>query len=382
MKVLVIGANAVRRLLRDPSNIFFVFIFPMLLIIVLGASFGGEFEPRLGVVIEESGTATDALVADLRADTSFETTIVATRTALEGDVERGRFEAGLVVPSGYEAAISDGTSATLLFVGTAELASQQLRQEVDAIIAEENIALVAQSAIGGPDAEARALVDEVRDRAGDVRVELTSTGEAVFPETLGTFDLGASQQLLLFVFLTSLTGSVALIQTRKWGVTRRMASTPTSSGEIVGGEALGRFGVAMVQGLFIMIGSLLIFGVNWGDPLGAATILVLFCAVGAGAGMLLGSVLDNDQQAGSVGIFASLGLAALGGCMMPLEFFSGPMLTVAHFTPHAWGLDGFAELVRHDGTIADILPELAMLSVFAASLLGLASWQLRRTLTA
>lgn len=98
--------------------------------------------------------------------------------------------------------------------------------------------------------------------------------------------------------------------------------------------------------------------------------------------MLLGSVLDNDQQAGSVGIFASLGLAALGGCMMPLEFFSGPMLTVAHFTPHAWGLDGFAELVRHDGTIADILPELAMLSVFAASLLGLASWQLRRTLTA
>ena len=32
---------------------------------------------------------------------------------------------------------------------------------------------------------------------------------------------------------------------------------------IVGGEVAGRFGVALVQGVYIMIGTLLIFGVNW-----------------------------------------------------------------------------------------------------------------------
>ena len=97
--------------------------------------------------------------------------------------------------------------------------------------------------------------------------------------------------------------------------------------------------------------------------------------------MLVGSIVDNDQQAGSFGIFAALGVAAIGGCMVPLEFFPDTMQTVAHFTPHAWGLDGFAELVRRDRTIADILPELAVLALFAAGLLGLALWQLRRTLT-
>ncbi len=68
--------------------------------------------------------------------------------------------------------------------------------------------------------------------------------------------------------------------------------------------------------------------------------------------------------------------------MVPIEFFPDTMQTVAHLTPHAWGLDAFAELVRQDGTIADILPELAVLALFAAGLLALASWQLRKTLTA
>ncbi|MET0697848.1 MAG: ABC transporter permease, partial [Acidimicrobiia bacterium] len=76
-----------------------------------------------------------------------------------------------------------------------------------------------------------------------------------------------------------------------------------------------------------------------------------------------------------------LGLAALGGCMLPIELFSPAMTRVAHLTPHAWALDGFAELVRRDGTVADILPELGVLVVYATVLLLLASWRLRAVLT-
>ena len=51
-----------------------------------------------------------------------------------------------------------------------------------------------------------------------------------------------------------------------------------------------------------MLGSALIFGVNGGNPAGASLILIAFSLVGAGAGMLLGSVLNKDQQAGSVAL--------------------------------------------------------------------------------
>jgi ABC-2 type transport system permease protein len=57
------------------------------------------------------------------------------------------------------------------------------------------------------------------------------------------------------------------------------------------------------------------------------------------------------------------------------------MTRVAHLTPHAWALDGFAELVREDGTVMDILPELGVLAVYAAILLVLAGWRLRTVLT-
>ena len=124
------------------------------------------------------------------------------------------------------------------------------------------------------------------------------------------------------------------------------------------------------------------FGVNWGDPTAAIVLVVMFSLVGSGAGMLLGSTFSNDQQAGSLGVFAGLGFAALGGCMIPLELFSPTMQNVAHVTPHAWALDGFAELVRRGGTIVDILPELGALAGFAVVLLAAATFRLRSVLTA
>ncbi len=183
------------------------------------------------------------------------------------------------------------------------------------------------------------------------------------------------------MFLTSLAGSAVLIETRRLGVARRMLSTPTSTLVIVGGEATGRFAVGMIQGVYILVGTLIIFGVKWGDPLGAVAILVLFALVGAGAAMLMGALFHNDQQAGGMGVLLALGVGALGGAMVPIEIFPEGMQTVAKFTPHAWAIDAFAELVRRDGTIADILPQLGVLAAFAAGLLLLAGWRLHRALT-
>jgi ABC-2 type transport system permease protein len=154
-----------------------------------------------------------------------------------------------------------------------------------------------------------------------------------------------------------------------------------SSGTILLGEAAGRIGVALVQGLIIMLGSGLLFGVRWGDPLGAAALLLAFALVGGGAAMLLGSVLRTEQQAVSLGLLLGLGMAAIGGAMLPLDLFSGTMRQVAHLTPHAWALDGFAVLLRRDGTLLDILPQLGVLAAIAAALLALGSWRLRAALT-
>jgi ABC-2 type transport system permease protein len=67
--------------------------------------------------------------------------------------------------------------------------------------------------------------------------------------------------------------------------------------------------------------------------------------------------------------------------MFPLELFTPTMQSVAHVTPHAWAIDGYAELIRHEGTFADVLPNVGILLGYAAVLLGLAAWRLRHSIT-
>ena len=211
-------------------------------------------------------------------------------------------------------------------------------------------------------------------------VALTAPDGTRYPRGEDRFASGASTQLLLFVFLNSLNGAVWLIETRRLGIARRMLSTPTSPRSILGGVLLGRLAIALLQALIIVLGSSLFFSVGWGDPLGSTAVVLAFCLVGTGAGMLLGALCPTEQQAGPLALLLGLSLAAFGGSMVPLEVFPSSVRAVAHVTPHAWANDAFSKLLEHGGAIADVLPQVAVLLAFAGVAVALATWRLRRAI--
>jgi ABC-2 type transport system permease protein len=384
VKALTIAAVNLRRLLRDRTSIFFIFALPFLIILAVGATFGEGFTPKLGVAASGSGPLGADLVRRLERVDRLDVRRFQDLDALATAVERGEVEAGLLVPQGYEATVRSGETAALGFLARPGTLGQDLRITVDSVVAEQGMLLRAARFAGSEEGTA---FDEALGRASAlsreipaVTVGVSVTGEKLDGDSLGRFDVGASQQLILFMFVTSLGASAQLIETRKLGVSRRMLSTPTAARTVILGEALGRFTVALFQGAVIVFASLALFGVDWGDPLGAAAIVVLFGLVGTGAAMLLGSVLDNSQQAGSLGTFFGLALAALGGCMVPLDVVPDTMRSFAHATPHAWALDGFNALVAKGGTVPDILPQLAVLAAAAAVLLTVAMGRFRRSI--
>lgn len=384
MKSLTIAGVALLRLVRDRSNIFFVFILPIGIIILIGSQFGGGFTPTIGVVLEDgAGDLGDSLVVSLQDRDDIEVRRFDTTESVVDEVERGNVQAAMVVPAGYDEAIRSGETVEVGFYARPDSA---VFQTVVGAAVTDQATLVRAARFAGDELDvtfddAFATAVQVEPTVAGVAVEVETAGEALFPSSLGQFDLGASSQLVLFMFLTGLTGSAAIIETRRLGVASRMLSTPTTAGTVVSGEGLGRFGVVMVQGLYILFATLLLFQVDWGDPLGAAAIMILFGAVCAGTAMLMGTLFENDQQAGGMGVVLGLGIAALGGCMIPLELFPPTMQTIAHLTPHAWALDGFAILVREDGTIADITLELAVLAGFAVVLLTVSGLRLRRAMS-
>ena len=387
-KVLAIASTSVRRLLRDRSNIFFVFIMPMMLILVLGAAFGGSWDPRVGVVVLGEGELADDLVSRVESTKGIVVSQKDDRDSTVLAIERGQLEAGLIIPEGYDESLAAGKPVTVEFIAKTDESSQALRNTIESAVTDQGAILRAAAfaeAKGAGDFEATyELAEEISAESEELVVATSRRGEPFPLDTLGTFDLGAYSMLLLFIFLTSLNGSATLIQSRQLGVSRRMLATPTSISTILFGEATGRLSIAMVQGLLIMLGSSLAFGVDWGDTVGAVAIFVLFSLGAAGAGMLMGAVFKNDQQAGGVGVMLGIGLAALGGAMVPLtimKIFSPTLYWVAHITPHAWGIEAFEELILRNGTIVDIWQELAVLAGFAIVMFALGVWRLRVTLT-
>jgi len=181
------------------------------------------------------------------------------------------------------------------------------------------------------------------------------------------------------VFLSSLSGSAFLVESRRLGVTRRAFSTPTSSTTILLGESFGRFVLALVQAVIVVVIGLL-FGVDWGDPLGAAAVVLLFVLVGTAAGMLLGTLARNGEQATAIGVPFAIAMAMLGGCMFPLDMVPSVLRTIGHAMPHAWAVDAWDALLLDGAGIGGIATELAVLAAFAVGLLAVAALRLRRVI--
>ena len=386
MNALAIAEVNVRRLLRDRTSTFFVFVLPIVLIVVLGTVFGGRVAPRMGIVAAESGALGAELVDAIRnGAVKLELKEPATVAELTAGVEEGTLEIGVIIPADYDATVRGGGVAEIVILGQPQSAVSALREAVSQAVAAQaavvQAARLTASREGIPFDAALAMARSVQGEMAGVTVAVERIGEGMFPAGTGAFAPGAQSQLVLFMFLTSMTAATQLILTRQLGVSRRMLASPIRVRTILVGETLGRFGVAMLQGLFIVILSAIIFGVSWGDPLAAGTIVVLFALVGTGAAMVVGVFSNNPDQAGALGVMAGMLLGALGGAMVPLEIFPEPAHTLAYLTPQAWAIQGLREVALRGGTVIDVLQELGVLVLYAVALMAVGTWQFRRILT-
>lgn len=379
---LAIAGVELSRFVKDKGNVFFTFIFPLLLVFVLGSQFGGSGNSGR---VTLTGPSTDlrTAVAEQLEDQDLSVSYASHDDMLEA-VARGRTDVGLVVDEDASTAYHDGGTAELEMIpgsaSTSLAAQQQVRVAVTNLDLHQ-VQLTALEDAGASASDAARALDEATAEVSQPTLEVTNVDSLAEEFSgLGQFDLGASSQLLLFTFLTSLAGSSTLINARRQGVLARSLSAPVSTMQALLGQALGRWVIAFFQGGYIMLATWLLFGVDWGNIWLSLLILAIFAVVAAGAAMALGAILDNEGAAVGAGVGLGLVLAAIGGGMAPLEIFSDTMRQVAHITPHAWGYDAFAKVQRHGGTLVDILPQLGVLLAMAIAVLLLGAWLLRRSM--
>ncbi len=384
MKVLAIVRTELTRTFRWRANIFFLLIMPMGLILLLGIAYGNS-NARFGVFEKGDGALAGQLVKALRSEPGLDVRGYGSQDSMEKAVERGYVSAGLVIPSSFDARIQAGKPVALRYLARPDSLAPQVRIAVESAVSAQGSDIAAARIVRG--VQKTSLQGALRrvkavDLAAPASVELLSARGGKYPKSQGQFDRSASTMLLLFVFLSALTGSVWLIETRRLGVARRMLSTPSSAREILLGIVIGRWVITLLQSLSIVVFSGLVFSVDWGNPLGTAAVILSFSLVAVGAGVLIGTLFSSEQQAGPVGMIVGLTFAAIGGSMAPLDTFPATMRKIAHVTPHAWANDAFNHLLVNGGGLSSVALDVAVLCGYAVVLLTLATWRLRRVLTA
>jgi ABC-2 type transport system permease protein len=383
--VAAIAVNEVRRTSRERVAMFFIVVLPVVIILIIGTTFGTTDTVEVGVVDLDGSAASASLVAALdRRDGVTVDRYDALRT-LRRDVRLGSVAAGLVVPAGYGDAIDRGGDAAVEMLadptsGSAAAAQATVRAAVgDAAVDIAAVRLAAGAGIDGTVAEREVAALDGEVARADVRSTTVDEGETA---SLGSFDYTAPSNLVLFTFINTIVVGSLIALERKQGITRRMLATPHGTGTILAGIGAAKLLFALLQSALIVVVGTLVFGVRWGDPVAATLVVVVFAMVATAVGLLVGATVGDPDQAQAVGVPIAIALAMLGGCMWPLEIVPPVMRTIGHLAPHAWAMDSWIALIFEGEGLGGIAGNLAVLAGYAVVLGLLARWRLLRALTA
>jgi len=389
-------AATFRILVNDRTTLFFTVILPIGIITIIGTSYGGVGQVKVALIGDADSALAQELAADLEAGEGIEVLTGLDEDEARKDLRRFDLRLAVVIPDEADAAVADGSPLQLGYllneadtdafaiVGVVRAGLDRLTMPTAAAVT-----LVDATADGDAplsQADALAIIERLGDGtvgldglARDNAIERTTVGDSGFADA-SPFALTAAQNVVLFTFITSLTTATVMVRSRARGIIGRALASPTGAPAIAVGLTASWFLLALAQSALILVVGALAFGVDWGDPLAATLLVVLFAAAGAGAGLLAGAVFGNEERLGAAAAPIGLVLGALGGCMVPAEFFPDSIRTVAKAVPHFWALEGWQTVLFDGGSVADIAGPLGVLALFAAAFVGLGSVLLRRSL--
>jgi ABC-2 type transport system permease protein len=70
-------------------------------------------------------------------------------------------------------------------------------------------------------------------------------------------------------------------------------------------------------------------------------------------------------------------MSALGGCFVPRFTMPEWLQTAGLITPHAWALDAFQDLFVRGYGLAEVLPKVGVLGLFALAFFAVGVWRFR-----
>lgn len=179
------------------------------------------------------------------------------------------------------------------------------------------------------------------------------------------------------VFFIVLTLASSFIQEKNDGTFQRILTAPLSKAALLVGKLLPYYLVNLIQiGLMFAVG-VGVFDLSLGNIPALLLVSMAVAAAANGLGLLVAAIGRTEAQVNGLAVLLAIILSALGGMMVPVFVMPGFMQTLARFTPHAWALAGYHDVIIRGLGMRDVLGEVGVLLGFAGLFFVAALWRFR-----
>ena len=365
---------------------------------------GSRIRPlEIAVVDRDRGLLSREILSDLKAVEGIILVeevkgVPLTAESAEELVRRGSYPLALLMPEGFSTrarmpAANPADQATVTFIqdpGTNARILSGVKGTVQGIILRRTLLAAlperlgkALAAAGAPFSAAASpppqgmaspfieewLAKAIRENGG--RPEISFLSRPPEGSTPGRLPSVTEQNVPAYtifgVFFIVLTLASSFMQERKEGTFQRLLCAPLAKSVLLAGKLLPYLLVNLVQ-IAVMFGvGILFFGMKLGNPTALLLVSLALALAANGLGLLVASLGKTEAQVNGLSVFLAITLGALGGMMVPAYIMPGPMKTLSLFTPHAWALAGYQDVIVRGMGVAQVLPETGILLLFAAS---------------
>ncbi len=398
-KILHLAWNDIQIEFSERSTLIFFLILPIVFTAILGNTVGGSAPDETAdtrlilLLVDEDETDLSMALTAVLEESTLARPVLRDRTEAARLLEEENLPGLLTIPAGFEASLLAGEGVDLgLATAVTDNRTLALEQAVAAAarqvdsaiqIAQASVAAAEQIRPFAHEAErqayfAHALAMAQAQLAAPPAVLESNRAAVPTPQGPDGFELASAGQLVTWVLITLIGTSAVLVNERIGGTLRRLLVTPTQKATIMAGRIVGRLSQGLLQMALLIGAGALLFGVNWGNSPAALILVVTAFGLAATAlGLLLGALARTRSQASGLTIMFSMVLAALGGAWWPLEITPASYQTAVQILPTTWAMKGFTGVIVRGHGVAEVLPVVGVLLLFALVFFAVGLWRFR-----
>ncbi|MCI4352762.1 MAG: ABC transporter permease [Thermoplasmata archaeon] len=348
--------------LRNPLGLFFSLIFPVILILIFGAVFANSGSSAVPLYVENLDHNSPGSVAFLQAldhtgAVQVNVVIPPAGTNLSSYLASNGESAGLLIPAGFQAALTNKTHVTLqLFTNPS--AASQAGIVIGAVQGVE-------SAVNLQEAGGSTIVTSTYFNVGS---QIYTYIDYLIPGLIG------------FSILTSPMFSMVNISStwKRDKLFRQLSLTPLTRAEWLTAALIWYVLLALVSA-FVMIGvGRFVFGAHVSVVLWMFPFLLAGPVLFVSLGLVAGSASKTPESAAVVGNVILFPMMFLSGTFFPVSGFSPPLQNVAHVLPLYYVIDGLNAGILFGngaGALRDFIVTAVIALVFFIAAIRLFSWR-------